>query len=108
MNQITDLPFAQGAQATSAVVGRDHAHESAQLHVAGTATYIDDLPELAGTLHAALGAQIFARARWAFEAQARGLFAPQPARFEVRGGEAVYTTSRFGFQLALAWGWRFL
>jgi hypothetical protein len=30
-------------------------HESAHLHVAGQATYIDDIPELAGTLHAALG-----------------------------------------------------
>ncbi len=30
-------------------------HESAHLHVAGAAPYIDDLPELAGTLHAALG-----------------------------------------------------
>ena len=31
------------------------AHESAHLHVAGEAAYIDDLPELAGTLHCALG-----------------------------------------------------
>ena len=30
-------------------------HESAHLHVSGTATYVDDIPELAGTLHAALG-----------------------------------------------------
>ena len=30
-------------------------HESAHLHVAGTAPYTDDIPELAGTLHAALG-----------------------------------------------------
>ncbi len=56
MNQITDAPFATAATATATgVVGRDHAHESAHLHVAGSATYIDDLPELAGTLHAALG-----------------------------------------------------
>lgn len=34
-------------------VGRDLPHESAHLHVAGAAAYIDDLPELAGTLHAA-------------------------------------------------------
>lgn len=31
------------------------AHESAHLHVLGEATYIDDIPELHGTLHAALG-----------------------------------------------------
>ncbi|NND89450.1 MAG: xanthine dehydrogenase molybdopterin binding subunit, partial [Granulosicoccus sp.] len=30
-------------------------HESAHLHVSGEASYIDDLPEPAGTLHAALG-----------------------------------------------------
>lgn len=42
--------FAAGAR-----VGISRAHESAALHVAGSAPYIDDLPELAGTLHAALG-----------------------------------------------------
>ena len=30
-------------------------HESAELHVSGEAIYTDDLPELAGTLHCALG-----------------------------------------------------
>ncbi|HET8869463.1 MAG TPA: xanthine dehydrogenase molybdopterin binding subunit [Aquabacterium sp.] len=35
--------------------GRPLPHESAHLHVQGQAPYIDDLPELAGTLHAALG-----------------------------------------------------
>ena len=38
-----------------AQVGRDRAHESAHLHVAGEATYVDDIRELDGTLHAALG-----------------------------------------------------
>ena len=65
MNQITDAPFtsAAGTPAAAGVVGRDHAHESAHLHVAGTATYIDDLPELAGTLHAALGLSPVAHGR---------------------------------------------
>ena len=36
-------------------VGISRPHESAHLHVAGAAPYTDDLPELAGTLHAALG-----------------------------------------------------
>ncbi|WP_399680924.1 xanthine dehydrogenase molybdopterin binding subunit [Xenophilus sp.] len=36
-------------------VGISRPHESAHLHVAGEATYTDDLPELAGTLHCALG-----------------------------------------------------
>jgi xanthine dehydrogenase large subunit len=36
-------------------IGASLPHESAHLHVAGAAPYVDDLPELAGTLHAALG-----------------------------------------------------
>ena len=32
-----------------------HPHESAELHVSGEAIYTDDIPEIAGTLHAALG-----------------------------------------------------
>ncbi len=36
-------------------VGVSPPHESAHLHVAGSATYTDDIPELAGTLHVALG-----------------------------------------------------
>ena len=43
------------AERDGARVGISRAHESAHLHVAGEATYIDDLPELAGTLHCALG-----------------------------------------------------
>ncbi|MBC7857559.1 MAG: xanthine dehydrogenase molybdopterin binding subunit [Burkholderiaceae bacterium] len=38
-----------------AAVGVPRAHESAALHVLGEATYTDDVPELQGTLHAALG-----------------------------------------------------
>ncbi|WKB55138.1 xanthine dehydrogenase molybdopterin binding subunit [Eleftheria terrae] len=38
-------------------------HESAQLHVSGAAPYTDDLPELAGTLHAALGLSPVAHGR---------------------------------------------
>ena len=36
-------------------VGISRPHESAHLHVAGEATYVDDIPELSGTLHCALG-----------------------------------------------------
>jgi xanthine dehydrogenase large subunit len=38
-----------------AEVGKGHPHESARLHVLGQATYTDDIPEIASTLHAALG-----------------------------------------------------
>ena len=43
------------AQGEGARVGISRKHESAHLHVAGEAPYIDDLPELQGTLHCALG-----------------------------------------------------
>jgi xanthine dehydrogenase large subunit len=64
MNRITDAPFVSATStAKSGAVGKDHAHDSAHLHVAGTAAYIDDLPELAGTLHAALGLSPVAHGR---------------------------------------------
>ncbi|MFM2056997.1 MAG: hypothetical protein RLY71_1382 [Pseudomonadota bacterium] len=46
-----------GAHATAAAhrIGASRAHESAHLHVAGAAPYTDDIPEVAGTLHGALG-----------------------------------------------------
>ena len=47
----------------SAGVGASRPHESAHLHVAGSATYIDDIPELAGTLHCALGLSPVAHGR---------------------------------------------
>jgi len=43
------------AERAGARVGVSRPHESAHLHVAGEATYIDDIAELAGTLHCALG-----------------------------------------------------
>ena len=49
--------------AAGARVGISRPHESAHLHVAGAAPYIDDLPELAGTLHAALGLSPVAHGR---------------------------------------------
>ncbi|MCH8180183.1 MAG: hypothetical protein IIA02_10430 [Proteobacteria bacterium] len=44
-------------------VGQPLPHESAALHVSGQATYTDDLPELAGTLHCALGLSPLAHGR---------------------------------------------
>jgi len=54
MNKPADLPLAATKAATGAA-GKPLPHESAALHVAGAAPYTDDVPELAGTLHAALG-----------------------------------------------------
>ncbi len=53
----------QVAAQAGARVGISRAHESAHLHVAGEATYIDDIPELAGTLHCALGLSPVAKGR---------------------------------------------
>ena len=47
------------------VVGQAVPHESAHLHVSGAAPYVDDLPEPAGTLHAALGLSPIAHGRLA-------------------------------------------
>ena len=59
--------FDEGGEAAAAQrgarVGISVPHESAALHVVGEAAYIDDLPELAGTLHAALGLSPVARGR---------------------------------------------
>ncbi len=57
MNKPEALPMAE------AVVGTSTPHESAHLHVRGAAPYIDDLPEPAGTLHAALGLSPLAHGR---------------------------------------------
>jgi xanthine dehydrogenase large subunit len=67
MNQTVE-PFmtTAGTQPTTqaaSAAGRSLPHESAMLHVAGRAPYIDDLPELAGTLHAALGLSPVAHGR---------------------------------------------
>jgi len=48
---------------THSVVGTSLPHESAHLHVTGTAPYTDDLPEQRGTLHAAFGLSERAHAR---------------------------------------------
>jgi xanthine dehydrogenase large subunit len=47
---VSQLPITGWAE-----VGKPRPHESATLHVLGQATYTDDMPELHGTLHAALG-----------------------------------------------------
>ena len=46
-----------------AEVGKQRPHESAVLHVLGEATYTDDIGEIQGTLHAALGLSQKAHAR---------------------------------------------
>ncbi|HUG23868.1 xanthine dehydrogenase molybdopterin binding subunit [Piscinibacter sp.] len=58
MNKPVESPLLAPAE-----VGTPRPHESAHLHVAGEATYVDDLPELAGTLHAALGLSPVAHGR---------------------------------------------
>ena len=73
MNEATDPSLLQRPDAAGADhddvahfgarVGISRPHESAHLHVAGSAPYIDDLPELAGTLHAALGLSPIAHGR---------------------------------------------
>ncbi len=61
-NRLNPQAEAQAEQA-GARVGISRPHESAHLHVAGEATYIDDIAELAGTLHCALGLSPVAHGR---------------------------------------------
>jgi xanthine dehydrogenase large subunit len=49
--------------ATATAVHTPHPHEAAHLHVSGEATYVDDIPELAGTLYAALALSQHVHAR---------------------------------------------
>ena len=67
MNKLVDDPvLAKVATPTTnawAEVGVARPHESAHLHVAGEATYIDDIAELDGTLHCALGLSPVAHGR---------------------------------------------
>ena len=49
-----NAPTALQALLPAAQQGRELPHESALLHVTGAATYTDDIPELRGTLYAAL------------------------------------------------------
>ena len=53
----TKTPNSPATQETAqwAEVGLSRPHESAILHVLGEANYTDDIPEVYGTLHAALG-----------------------------------------------------
>jgi xanthine dehydrogenase large subunit len=60
MNDAANLNIKTAAWAG---VGTSRAHESAALHVLGQATYTDDIPEVQGTLHAALGLSIKAHAK---------------------------------------------
>ncbi len=55
MNRPVEPALLHAAKAEGVALGHAQPHESAHLHVAGAAPYTDDLPELAGTLHAALG-----------------------------------------------------
>jgi xanthine dehydrogenase large subunit len=70
-----------------AVIGAARAHESAHLHVAGRATYIDDIAEVQGTLHAALGLSPVAHGRL------RGM--RLDALRELPGVVAIYTAADF-------------
>ena len=56
-----DRPVHSHAAATA--VHAPHPHDAAHLHVSGEATYVDYLPEVAGTLHAALGLSQVAHGR---------------------------------------------
>ncbi|HPH13414.1 MAG TPA: xanthine dehydrogenase molybdopterin binding subunit [Burkholderiaceae bacterium] len=53
MNAPEKLPALQAGQASVGAAGHSKHHESARAQVAGAATYVDDIPEIKGTLYAA-------------------------------------------------------
>lgn len=55
MNKQTEPFLTANLDSAWSEVGQPRPHESAVLHVLGEATYTDDIPEVQGTLHAALG-----------------------------------------------------
>ncbi|AEC21540.1 xanthine oxidase / xanthine dehydrogenase, molybdenum binding subunit apoprotein [Pusillimonas sp. T7-7] len=64
MNTQSDVFMVNDTKAAeSNAAGASAPHESADLHVSGEAAYVDDLPELQGTLHCALGLSGKAHAR---------------------------------------------
>lgn len=62
MTQLHDK-FHKNPSGDTSAIGKSIPHESAHLHVSGKASYIDDLPEWEGTLHAALGLSTCAHGR---------------------------------------------
>ena len=61
--QPDDAALSDAAASSGAQVGVPRPHESAHLHVAGEAPYTDDLPEVVGMLHVALGLSPVAHGR---------------------------------------------
>jgi xanthine dehydrogenase large subunit len=55
MNKPFEVSLALNVDGAGQAVGKALPHEAAHLHVQGNAPYTDDIPELAGTLHVALG-----------------------------------------------------
>ncbi len=60
---LSELARDERERAASGQVHVSRPHESAHLHVSGRATYTDDIPLVAGTLHAALGLSAQAHAK---------------------------------------------
>ncbi|TFW32461.1 xanthine dehydrogenase molybdopterin binding subunit [Massilia horti] len=60
---MNDAGVPELSQAAWTAVGLSRPHESADLHVRGQATYTDDIAQVQGTLHAALGLSTKAHAR---------------------------------------------
>ncbi|MGK0473682.1 MAG: xanthine dehydrogenase large subunit [Candidatus Azotimanducaceae bacterium] len=54
--------MSQSQNTVKRTVGKDIEHESAVKHVTGRAHYIDDIPEVQGTLHVAVGMSPYAKA----------------------------------------------
>jgi hypothetical protein len=59
-------------------------------------------------LHLGLRVRVFSRARLGLELTGRALWSPQPSSFALSGGDTLYTSEAFAFQLGLAGSFQFL
>ncbi|WP_020408015.1 xanthine dehydrogenase molybdopterin binding subunit [Hahella ganghwensis] len=63
MRKLVDTPELRRNRQVKGKVGQQSEHESALKHVTGKAQYVDDIPEIQGTLHTAVGGSAYPHAR---------------------------------------------
>ncbi|OZG70259.1 xanthine dehydrogenase molybdopterin binding subunit [Hahella sp. CCB-MM4] len=76
MRKLVDTPELRRVRPVKGRVGQNSEHESAVKHVTGKAQYVDDLPEIQGVLHTAVGGSAYPHARIVSMDLSRVLSAP--------------------------------
>ena len=84
----------------TSVVHQPLPHDSARLHVRGSATYVDDIREPDGTLHVAIGIALDQLAHWERWLAARGVEIESRVTWS-RGGKSLYFRDPGGHSVEL-------